>query len=278
VAVDYTIENTGGIQDTQGIEFSVNRTSEATKSGLTLIDGETASDTFTYSTQTGDAPAAKLNISTANDSTERVVTIQQPPFFDITIDDVNSTVTEGEQITVDYTVENTGESQGTQDITFSVNGTEENSKSALTLSEGNSASDTFTYVTTTGDAPAVQLNISSGDDAATRTTTVQEPAFFDIIVNNINSTVTEEDQIAVDYTVENTGGVQDTQDIEFSVNGTSEATESSLTLVGGETVSDTFTYSTTTDDAPAVNSTSAVPTILPRGRPLSKSRRYSMSR
>ena len=37
-------------------------------------------------------------------------------YFDITIDNTNSPITEGEDLTVDYTAENTGELQDTQDI------------------------------------------------------------------------------------------------------------------------------------------------------------------
>ena len=65
--------------------------------------------------------------------------------------------------------------------------------------------------------------------------------------------MTAGETITVAYEVTNIGDVADTQDIGFAVNGTTEDTETGVTLNGSETFSGQFTYQTVAGDAPAVN-------------------------
>ncbi len=253
ITVDYEVTNTGDVQATQDITFAVNGTSEDTESGVTLNGSETFSGQFTYSTSTGDAPAVSVSVSSEDDSATETVTVNEPAVFDVMITSVESAVTEGEMITVNYEVTNTGGAQATQDITFAVNGTSEETESGVTLNESETFSGQFTYSTSTGDAPAVSVAVSSADDLATATVTVNEPSSFDVTITSVDSAVTEGETITVAYEVTNTGDVTDTQDLTFAVNGTSEDTESGVTLNESETFSGQFTYSTVAGDAPAVS-------------------------
>jgi hypothetical protein len=252
ITVAYEVTNTGDVQETQDIGFAVNRTTEDTEPSVTLNGSETFSGQFTYDTVAGDAPAVSVTVSSDDDSAGATVTVNEPASFDVTLTSIDSAVTEGETVTVAYEVTNTGDAQGTQDITFAVNGTTEGTEMGVTLNGSETSSGQFSYDTVAGDAPAVSVTVSSADDSAGATVTVNEPASFDVTITSVDSAVTAGETIAVDYAVQNTGDVADTQEIGFAVNGSTESTETGVTLNGSETFSGQFTYVTGDGDAPAV--------------------------
>ena len=186
-------------------------------------------------------------------SSATTVIVNEPANFDVTITSVDSAVTAGETVTVAYEVTNTGDPQDTQDIGFAVNGTSEDTESGVTLNGSETFSGQFTYATSSGDTPAVSVSVSSNDDSVTETVTVDEPANFDVTITSVDSAVTAGETITVAYEVTNTGDVQATQDIKFAVNGTTEDTESGVTLNGSETFSGQFSYATSSGDTPAVS-------------------------
>jgi hypothetical protein len=103
------------------------------------------------------------------------VAVNEPANFAVTIDNAPSSAAVGDQITVDYTVENTGGAQATQDITFDVNGTQEDANTGVTLGAGQTLSDNFTYSTSVGDVPQVTTTVASANDTASVTVDVQAP-------------------------------------------------------------------------------------------------------
>jgi len=252
ITASYEVMNTGDVQATQDIEFTVNGTTEDSESGVTLNGSETVSGQFTYTTGSVDTPAVSVAVSSADDLETETVTVNEPASFDVTITSVDSAVTEGETITVSYELQNTGDVTDTQEITFAVNGTAEDTASGVTLDGSETFSGQFSYDTVAGDTPAVSVTVSSADDSASATVTVNEPANFDVTLTSVDSAVTEGETVAVAYEVTNTGDVADTQDIGFAVNGTTEDTASSVTLNGSETVSGQFSYATSAGDASAV--------------------------
>jgi hypothetical protein len=253
VTVAYEVTNTGDLQGTQNIRFAVNGTTEATESGLGLNGSETFSGQFTYDTVVGDSPAVSVNVSSENSSVTETVTVNEPANFDVRITSVDSAVAVGETVTVAYELTNTGDVRATQDIRFAVNGTTEATESGLGLNGSETFSGQFTYATSSGDTPAVSVSVSSNDDSVTETVTVSEPANFDVIITSVDSAVTAGETVTVAYEVTNTGDVRATQDIRFAVNGTTEDTESGVTLDGSETFSGQFTYVTGDADTPAVS-------------------------
>ena len=94
--------------------------------------------------------------------------------FDLSLDPIAS-VTAGDEITVEYTVENTGDVEGTQEIGFSVANSDTDSET-VTLGAGESTTGRFSYVTTTEDSPEVSVAVASDDDTVTATVTVDEPS------------------------------------------------------------------------------------------------------
>jgi len=252
VTVNYTVTNTGGVADTQDIGFTVNGTTEKTESNLTLQAGEAFDGAFDYQTVDGDAPALSVAVASENDTATGSVTVDEPPFFAVTVTGVDTPVTEGETTTVDYEVTNVGDVTGTQDIVFEVNGTTETTETDLTLAGNETFTGSFSYETVDGDAPGVEVAVASADDTATETVGVEEPALFAVTITSIDQDVPEGAEVGLDYTVENTGGAEATQDITFTVDGTVVDTATNVTLDGGETFSDTFVYATEQGDAPEI--------------------------
>ena len=80
---------------------------------------------------------------------------------------------------------------------------------------------------------------------------VTQPATFEVTITSVDA-VTAGETVTVAYEVTNTGDQQDTQEIEFSVDGTTEGTEAGVTLNGGETFRGQFSYDTVAGDAPGV--------------------------
>ena len=88
--------------------------------------------------------------------------------FDVGIDSVNDSVTAGENVSVTYTVENTGGVEGTQSVSVSGNGTEV-ATDDVTLAPGANQTLSVTYVTDGGDTPAIDVDVESENDSATAT-------------------------------------------------------------------------------------------------------------
>jgi hypothetical protein len=99
----------------------------------------------------------------------------EPANFTVTLDATNSPVTEGDTLTVDTTVENTGETQGTQMVNLSVDGTERDSRS-VSLGGGTSTTITLSWATTDGDAGDDTAVVASENDSATASISVESAA------------------------------------------------------------------------------------------------------
>lgn len=98
----------------------------------------------------------------------------QQAFFEVTITDVDDSVVEGEDVTVNYNVTNTGDANDTQSIVFYVDGVEKDNKTDVLLEPGEYVNDTFTYTTKENDAPEIEVNVSTDDDTKSVIVTVQK--------------------------------------------------------------------------------------------------------
>jgi hypothetical protein len=75
---------------------------------------------------------------------------------------------------------------------------------------------------------------------------------FDVTIEDANESVVAGDDVVVDATIENTDTVNGTQTVEFTINGTTEAT-TSVSLNGSESTTETFRYTTSAADQPAID-------------------------
>ncbi len=172
--------------------------------------------------------------------------------FVVSIEEIDDTVNEGEEITVDYTVTNDGDEASTQDIEFRINETlEDSTETELEADESDSGQ--FTYETDGNDVPELTVEVSSNDDSVSDTVTVigTDQPFFEVTIDEIDDEVTEGENITANYTVENIGDAEGTQDIALAVNGTVRNT-TELTLSEGEAAEQNLTTETEAGDSPAI--------------------------
>lgn len=250
IAVEYTVENTDDEAGTSDIQFLVDGTEEEVLTDQSLDPGQTVSDTFTYTTTDGDGgQSLPVTVATKDHEASTDVDVLGPANFDVELTDVPDTVDQGEAIAVEYTVQNTGDETATQDISFLVDGSQEDDLPNQQLDPGDSLSDSFTYSTDEADGgETLTVAVSTEDDEASADVPVLSPAFFDVDITDVPDQVAQGEDIVVEYAVENTGQQTDTQDITFLVDNQEEDVTADQTLEGGATLSDSFSYTTGAED------------------------------
>jgi len=164
------------------------------------------------------------------------------------------TVDQGDVISsVEATIENTGESEGTQTVEFRVGDTVLGS-SEETLAAGDSTTVTFEDIDTSSLSPGSYTHgVHTEDDSQTAILTVDavEPANFEVSgLSPTDVSVTQGDVIGqVEATIENTGESEGTQTVEFRVGDTALAS-SEVTLAAGDSTTVTFQNIDTSDLSP----------------------------
>lgn len=182
-------------------------------------------------------------------------TVQGATEFEVTLDATNSPVVEGEAVTVNATIENTGEVAGTQTIDLLIGDIFEDSRN-LTLDSNESTQIALEWQTQSGDAGTYQASVNSEDDFDSADVLVEEPApaHFAVAIDATNSPVAEQERVNTTARIENTGDISDTQTVEYRIDDTIEDARS-VTLDGGETQHVTFNWQTELGDAGTYNGT-----------------------
>jgi len=249
VTVAYTIENTGDVGGTQDILFFVDGTEEGRESDVELGGGGSFSGSFTYTTQSGDAPSILVEVVSEDSGSERQVTVNEPDpaSFDVAITGTNDPVVAGETLDVTATVENTGDRTDSQEITLAIDGTTEDS-TTVELAGGESETVTLSWDTQPGDAGDYTATVASDDDTDSTDVRVDAPANFAVTIDSTTSPVVEGETLDVTATVENTGDVSDTQEITLAIDGATEDT-TAVDLAGGESTTLTLSWATQPGDA-----------------------------
>jgi len=168
-------------------------------------------------------------------------------FFDVQINGTNSPITEGETLTVDAAITNTGDQADTQTIKLSIDGVLEDDVE-VSLGNGESTTVTLRWDTQGGDAGDYSATVESEDASATTYVTVQEPPNFSVTIENTNSPVTEGEALDVTAFIENLGDATGTQTVTLAIDGSPQDSQS-LTLSGGESQTITLSWATSDGDA-----------------------------
>ncbi|WP_424017930.1 CARDB domain-containing protein [Halorientalis pallida] len=259
ITVSADVENTGDQQGTQTVAFGVDTDDDGTLETLasqdeTLASGASTTVTFDVNTSALSAGTYTHGVSTANDTATAQITltappVEQPPNFQVQTLDTNSPVTEGETLTVDATVANTGDQQGTQTVTLSVLGTSDDQQ--VTLAGGASTTVTLSVATETGDAGQYSASVTTENDTASTSVQVNAPdapANFQVSGTDSNSPVTEGETLDVTATVQNTGEQQGTQTVTLDVAGAQRDSQT-VQLAAGTSQDVTLSWTTQSGDA-----------------------------
>jgi len=183
---------------------------------------------------------------------------EQEPSVAVDVEETTSPVEAGETLSVSVAVENTGETETTTGLELqNFDGEQVDTTDEQTLDSGESETVDLEWETETGDAGSGEVTVTNGAESASEAVTLEDaPAFFDVEIPKADDNVTKGETIAVTITVENTGGLQGTQEVEITVNEEQVETRG-VTLDGGETETMELEYETATEDVPDINVTAS---------------------
>ncbi|MBX0295323.1 PKD domain-containing protein [Haloarcula nitratireducens] len=158
---------------------------------LTVTDDEGATTTATQTVSVSAAPA--------------------PANFQITNLDAPASATQGDTVTVEATVENTGDEEATQTVEFTFDGSVIDSQD-VTLASGASEDVQFTLDTTGVAAGTYTHGVSTDDDTASAQITVEaasepSPGAVDVSLVPADQTATTGDEVTYDVVVSGTDDV-----------------------------------------------------------------------
>ena len=249
LTVTYTVENTGTAVGTQDISLLVNGTSVASDPAVQLDPGENRTDTFSYPVDSSALPAVTVTVATRNQSVQRTVDVLEPPQFNVTLRESQSTlnVTAGQPIELAVTIENRGEVTSSQTVDLGIGSLGSDSVS-VQLAGGASTQRTFSVGTETGEAGSYTATIASANDSLSRDVTVDpvtqpDPANFSVRIDSTNAPVLAGNPLTVNVTVQNTGNASGTQTVGLTLGDVSND-DSELTLAAGASTTATLTVGT----------------------------------
>lgn len=163
--------------------------------------------------------------------------------LEVSMTSVPDSLRAGGSGTVEWAVENTGDSEGSETVSFSVGGSRAASEE-VTVGAGETATGEFTFDVGAEASGDLTLSVAAGDAEATAPVTVPEGAFFAVGISGTSPIRVEAgSEATVEWVVENTGDLEGTQTVVFTVDGSQEGSEE-VTLDGGETAEGAFSYDT----------------------------------
>lgn len=168
------IENNGGASDTQSVELEIGgEVRDLTE--VSLEPGESRLVRLSWQTGAADAGEYTANVASANDADAMAVKVEEqaPAELSLSIDATDSRVTEGDEMTLTTTVENTGEQPGDGEIRLEVGG-EVRDSTEVTVEPGSSKQITLTWATGDGDAGSYTATMLSPDDSDSVDIAVEE--------------------------------------------------------------------------------------------------------
>ncbi len=235
------ITNVGNITDTQTVNLTVSNesTSEVAATSLTLDpDQQNSSVPLNWTNTSEFEPGEyKLTVNTENSSKNQSVDLLKPATFSVSNITTTSPVAEGENLTAEVDIENSGDAEGSQVVELKNVSGEVADSETVTLNSGATQTVSLNWSTTVGDAGTGEINVTSEDDFATDEVEILR-AIADFQINEFtaNDSVLQGDDLAVAANITNVGNITETQPVNLNIsNGVDQAvTTTDLTLDAGQ--------------------------------------------
>jgi hypothetical protein len=244
VSVSMTVENTGGKNATKPLTLSVGE--QTGSQDVRLTAGSSERRTFVINTGSLSPDEYTITATTDDDSVSGTLTVRPPPDpaqFSITnFSPERGTVQQGKSYTVSATIENVGDTEGTQTIEFAVG--ESRNTQEITLASGEQTTVDFT-AESDGLSGEQMLSVSTANDSAEGTLTVDvpQPAQFQVTtVNQSHQSVEMSDTVQVLAMIENTGDQDGTETVTLEVGELEK--DRPVRLAGGERTQVQFSIDT----------------------------------
>ena len=254
------VENVGDVADEQTIAVGI-PSAGYDSTTVSLAGGESTTETFSLSTPDDDGAGTYVATAASDDAlVTRTVEVRGDDHFGVTLreDTSDTTVSEGDEATLNATVVNAGDRPGEQNVTLEVDGSHVNTTSvALDANE----SESVTWTTGSLDSGTRVATVSSENTTDEATIRVEDEdddddddddddsgsASFDIAIELGADPAATGGELAVNATVENTGEKTGTRDLELLFDDR-VATTTTVTLESGERTATTLVVDTSDVD------------------------------
>ncbi|MEF8874101.1 MAG: CARDB domain-containing protein [Candidatus Thermoplasmatota archaeon] len=237
VVIEYVVENRGTEEESQDIEFDIydedGRSIFSESENILLSPGDNFTGEFTWENEENETGVFDVFLESDDDLEEVSVTVLEGAYFEVNIYEYDEEVVEGEEVSVTYRIDNTGEVEGEQDIEFIVEGEVVENETRVKIGIGGIYVGEFTWETEEGDVGEHDLKVGSDNQEEEFTVTTLKDAFFEVDILDHDAEVKKDETVVVEYQITNIGDVEGTQLIEFWVEGEVKDTED-ITVDGGE--------------------------------------------
>ncbi|MGQ4557358.1 CARDB domain-containing protein [Halobellus sp. GM3] len=188
--------------------FSINALTGGTTDETVKPNSGFSLNASTSGTKIVEAEVINNGTDASDDTSTRRVNIGDAPNFTIESFTLNpsGTIEEGNTLTIDATVNNTGDVTGNQTVVFEFDDTEINA-TVTNLASATQKTISVGYQTRRADIGSQTVSVSTDDDVVEDTVTVEENAEFEVTNVDADDTAIAGDSADVAVTVENVGGV-----------------------------------------------------------------------
>jgi len=143
------------------------------------------------------------NILVSSSSNPQVTAdLIEDPFFDVSITGTNSPIKAGNNLDVDYSLNNTGGKPDTQDIRLEIDGIQEDQDSSVSLNAGTSTSGVLTWSTQSSDEGSYNVSVLSSDDSDNIGIVIESPVPESVQADSLVAWYRFQDGDGRDYTSE----------------------------------------------------------------------------
>lgn len=247
LTVSANVTNVGEAASEEEVTLTV-EADQVDETTVSMPGGESESVVLTWETEEGDEGDHQATVATPDDTAEETLTVLEGSAFAVSILDASEEVVEGEDVTVNASVENTGDVEGTDTIELQDFENETADSQSVTLDSGETTTVELTWSTESGDEGTGDVIVASETDEAATEVTVLEAAGFTVAIDGTNEPVLEEESLTVDVTVQNTGDVEGTQSVELHDFDGGVVDAETLSLNSTETEQTTLTWETDVGD------------------------------
>jgi hypothetical protein len=171
--VTVAVENTGEVADSQTVTLDVPGLG-ANETNVTLAGGASTEVGLSVETAAGDAGNYTVTVASADDQASQNVTVTQAEAFLVEIVEMDTTVIEGENVSMTVSVENVGAGPATGLLTVDA-GDLGSAERELDLAGGESTVETMTLSTELQQVGTYTVTVGMADDTDTQTVDVSLP-------------------------------------------------------------------------------------------------------
>jgi hypothetical protein len=235
--VTATVRNTGGLEDTQDITLKHNQSGSPSEveETITLIGGE--STTVSRSVSVSSATPHNFTVESKQDEDYKVIkytSVHGTPSLDVTSNSIPATARLNQVPAAEVTVTNTGQMTADQEVVFRVNGSKSATRSVL-VGPGQSRTIDFGRSMPTSENGTYDLEVETEDDTYSQHNDdghyfiVGDAGVFEIASVSPPGGLQGGDTATVDTTVENTGDIRKSTDVEVRIENASGSVVASKT-------------------------------------------------